>query len=161
MRPFIRRIRIVLALVAAALLAAPGDRLVAESPIASVQSDASGEWPQILGPRRNGLSTETGLLDRWPDQGPKVVWRAAGGVGMSCLAVSRGRVLTMVQREGKQWLVALNAQTGEPIGRPRSLRNIVTPWGMVPARRRPSPPIRCLCLPARESWRRSIFVTAS
>lgn len=70
------------------------------------------DWPQFLGPDRNGISRETGLLKTWPDAGPKVVWRTAGGVGMSGLAISRNRVVTLVQREGKQWAVALNAQTG-------------------------------------------------
>ena len=114
-RHFGQRNKVVVALVAAALVASRAARLDAESPRVRIQSNASGEWPQILGPQRNGLSAETGLLDRWPEQGPKVVWRAAGGVGMSGLAVSRGRVLTMVQREGKQWLVALNAQSGDSI----------------------------------------------
>src|SRR5438552_1508911 len=70
---------------------------------------AKGEWPQFLGPQRNGISTETGLVDSWPAAGPKPVWRAAGGVGMSGLAISRGRLLTMVQKDGKQWLAAFNA----------------------------------------------------
>jgi outer membrane protein assembly factor BamB len=73
------------------------------------------EWPQILGPHRNGISTESKLLDSWPTKGPKEVWRTAGGVGMSGLAISRGRLLTMVQNDGKQWLVAKDAQSGEPI----------------------------------------------
>lgn len=81
----------------------------------SAQTDAKGEWPQILGPNRNGLSNETGLLDRWPEQGPKEVWRVPGGVGMSGLAISRGRVLTLVQREGEQWLISLDAKSGEQI----------------------------------------------
>ena len=34
---------------------------------------------------------------------------------MSGLAISRGRVLTMVQRDGKQWLVALNADKGDSL----------------------------------------------
>ena len=41
-----------------------------------------GEWPQFLGPQRNGISSETGLLDKWPATGPKEVWRVTGGVGM-------------------------------------------------------------------------------
>ena len=82
---------------------------------AKTQETPANEWPQFLGPQRNGLSTETGLLEQWPDGGPKVVWRVPGGVGMSGLAISRGRVLTMVQREGQQWLVALNNITGESI----------------------------------------------
>jgi outer membrane protein assembly factor BamB len=36
---------------------------------------------------------------------------------MSGLAVSRGRALTLVQRDGRQWLVALRADTGEEIWR--------------------------------------------
>jgi outer membrane protein assembly factor BamB len=79
------------------------------------QSDAGkGEWPQFLGPNRNGISSETGLLNEWPDGGPKVVWRVPGGIGMSGLAISRGRVVTLVQREGKQWVVGLDAQSGKP-----------------------------------------------
>ena len=71
---------------------------VRAEPIAA-QTDAKGEWPQFLGPQRNGRSSETGLLDGWPEQGPKEVWRVSGGVGMSGLAISRGRVLTLVDRK--------------------------------------------------------------
>ena len=78
-------------------------------------TSAQDQWPQFLGQGRNGISTETGLLDEWPAGGPKEVWRAKGGVGMSGLAISRGRLLTMVQREGQQWLVALDAATGQPV----------------------------------------------
>ena len=75
----------------------------------------AGEWPQFLGPNRNGISAETGLLDRFPASGPKVVWRTTGGVGMSGLAISRGQLVTLVQRDEKQWLVALDAKTGQPL----------------------------------------------
>jgi hypothetical protein len=73
-----------------------------------------GEWPQFLGPSRNGISNETGLLDAWPEGGPKEVWRASGGVGMSGLAISRGRAVTLVQKDGQQWLISLDAKTGKP-----------------------------------------------
>lgn len=73
----------------------------------------AGDWPQFLGPDRNGKSSETGLLDSLPDSGPKVVWRVPGGVGMSGLAIREGRLVTMVQRDGQQWLVAHDALTGE------------------------------------------------
>lgn len=71
------------------------------------------EWPQFLGPHRNGISAETGLLDKWPEGGPKVVWRIPGGVGMSGVVISRGRALTMIERGGKQTLVCLSADKGE------------------------------------------------
>jgi outer membrane protein assembly factor BamB len=72
-------------------------------------------WPQFLGPERKGISKETALLDVWPAGGPKVVWRAKGGVGMSGLAITRGRLLTLVQSEGKQWLAAYDAKTGHAL----------------------------------------------
>jgi outer membrane protein assembly factor BamB len=70
-------------------------------------------WPQFLGPDRNGTSRESGLLSAWPDAGPPEVWRVAGGVGMSGLAVSGERLTTMVQKEGRQWILCLDARTGE------------------------------------------------
>lgn len=75
----------------------------------------AADWPQFLGPQRNGVSTETGLLETWPEGGPKEVWRAPGGVGMSGLAIRDHKLITLVQREGKQWLVAHDARTGKPL----------------------------------------------
>ena len=77
-----------------------------------IAADAA-DWPQFLGPNRNGISTETGLLDTFPAAGPKVVWRVPGGVGMSGLAVRRDRLVTMVQRAGKQFVVAIRTGSGK------------------------------------------------
>jgi len=81
----------------------------------SGKPSSSPEWPQLLGPARTGVSLETGLLDSWPEVGPTELWRVRGGVGMSGLAISRGRLITVVQREGKQIVVALDAKTGKSI----------------------------------------------
>ncbi|GEM_PF-55442 len=94
----------------------PLARLTQTAPLAGPAAQSgSAEWPQFLGPQRNGISTETGLMQTWPTDGPKEVWRAAGGVGMSGLAVSRGRLLTLVQRDAQQWLIALDAMTGKTL----------------------------------------------
>lgn len=77
-------------------------------------ADSTHDWPQFLGPNRNGVSPETGLLEQWPAAGPRVVWRTTGGVGMSGLAISRGRLVTLVQRDGQQLVIALDARTGAP-----------------------------------------------
>jgi outer membrane protein assembly factor BamB len=74
---------------------------------------AADDWPQFLGPNRTGISSERGLLDKWPAAGPKEVWRATGGVGLAGLAVSRGRLVTLVQKDGKQWVIALDAKSGK------------------------------------------------
>ena len=75
----------------------------------------AADWPQFLGPSRNGISAETGLIDKWPEGGPKEVWRVPGGVGMAGLAIQGGKLLTLVQREGQQWVVAHDAKTGKPL----------------------------------------------
>ena len=79
---------------------------------AQSNSDAA-DWDQFLGPNRNGISSETGLIDSLPETGPVEVWRVPGGVGMSGLAISRDRLITLVQKDGEQKLVSLDALTGE------------------------------------------------
>ena len=42
------------------------------------------DWPQWRGPRRDGLSNETGLLPSWPAGGPALRWKTDGlGLGWS------------------------------------------------------------------------------
>lgn len=53
------------------------------------------DWPQWLGPQRDGVWRETGILERFPEQGPAVRWRAPIGSGYSGPAVSQGRVYVM------------------------------------------------------------------
>ena len=53
------------------------------------------DWPQFHGPRRDNLSTETGLLKRWPEGGPKLVWKAGGlGHGFATVAIAKGMIYT-------------------------------------------------------------------
>ncbi|MCA9269195.1 MAG: PQQ-like beta-propeller repeat protein, partial [Planctomycetales bacterium] len=89
--------------------------LVSLSLAAQAVAQSASDWPQFLGPQRNGVSPETGLIETWPQGGPREVWRVKGGVGMSGLAVSRGRLVTMVQSSGKQNVICLQAKTGKTI----------------------------------------------
>lgn len=48
-------------------------------------------WPQFRGPRRDGVSDETGLLQSWPEAGPKRLWAVSGlGRGYSSPIITRG-----------------------------------------------------------------------
>jgi len=78
----------------------------------STKTAEGGDWPQFLGPQRNGVSHETGLIQSWPASGLKEVWRAPGGGGVSGLAISDGTLYTLVERGGKQTVVALTAADG-------------------------------------------------
>jgi len=73
---------------------------------------AAADWPNWLGPRRDGSSPETGLLTTWPTDGPKLLWKAEGGDGYSSIAVAGGRAITLVQRGGKEVVLALDAVKG-------------------------------------------------
>jgi outer membrane protein assembly factor BamB len=53
------------------------------------------DWPQWLGEDREGIWRETGLLERFPADGTKVLWRAPLGTGNSGPAVAKGRVYVM------------------------------------------------------------------
>ena len=73
----------------------------------------AADWPQFLGPDRTGIATETGLIDTFPASGPEIVWRVPGGVGMSGIAIADGLAVTQVQKEDRQWLIALDAASGK------------------------------------------------
>ena len=50
------------------------------------------DWPQWLGPQRDGIWRETGIVDKFPAGGPTVRWRAPLGGGYAGPAVAGGRV---------------------------------------------------------------------
>jgi outer membrane protein assembly factor BamB len=53
------------------------------------------DWPGWLGPHRDGVWRETGLVDKFPEGGPRVLWRAPVGSGYSGPAVAGDRVYLM------------------------------------------------------------------
>ncbi|MFM2094746.1 MAG: Quinohemoprotein alcohol dehydrogenase precursor [Planctomycetota bacterium] len=86
-----------------------------KSPVVDGEKNAAAEteWPQFLGPNRNGISRETGLIDRWPAEGPRELFRVSAGVGMSGMAISRGCLVTMAQDADGQRVIALDAASGK------------------------------------------------
>jgi outer membrane protein assembly factor BamB len=74
---------------------------------------AAADWPQFLGPERDGVSPATGLRLSWPAAGPPVVWQRQVGEGFSAPVV-QGRRLILFHRVGDEELVeCLDAQTGK------------------------------------------------
>src|SRR5437899_1783944 len=51
------------------------------------------DWPQWLGPQRDGIWRESGLADKFPAGGPKVRWRTPITAGYSGPVVAEGRVI--------------------------------------------------------------------
>jgi outer membrane protein assembly factor BamB len=60
-----------------------------------VSACAAADWPQFRGPNRDGKSAETGLLKKWPQAGPRLIWSVEGlGSGYSSAAIANGLVYT-------------------------------------------------------------------
>lgn len=89
------------------------------------------DWPQWLGPQRDGVWREQGIVDRFPESGLRVAWRAPLGLGYAGPAVADGKVFVMDylprsgkvtnnpggldHLEGSERVLCLDAATGKPI----------------------------------------------
>jgi outer membrane protein assembly factor BamB len=84
--------------------------------VALITTAATGaDWPGFLGPNRDGLSPDTGLLRQWPTTGPELMWKIDTlGPGWSSVAISKGRLYTTGNANGKQMLICLDFD-GRPI----------------------------------------------
>ncbi len=74
----------------------------------------SADWPQLLGPQRDGVYLGPTLAASWPKDGPRVVWKRPVGSGLAGPAVS-GERLILFHRETDQAVVeCLDPRTGKP-----------------------------------------------
>ena len=94
-----------------ALAAATFSFVVAQSLCGTL---ADADWPQWRGPSRNGHSPDTGLMESWPDGGPKQLWiYKNAGKGYAGPAISQGALYTMGTQGEKSTLISLDANTGK------------------------------------------------
>jgi len=94
----------------------------------------AADWPQWLGPQRDSVWRERGILEKFPAGGPPVRWRVSIGAGYSGPAVADGRVFLLDRR-----VRAKTSEGGDPFAR-----------GHIPGTE------RVLCLDAQtgaERWR--------
>src|SRR5438128_5799695 len=66
--------------------------------VASASLSRADDWPQWLGPKRDGIWRETGIVEQFPPGGPRVKWRTPIGGGYTGPAVAEGRVYVMVRQ---------------------------------------------------------------
>ena len=69
--------------------------------LAAVEVSAD-DWPQWLGPERDGVWRETGIVESFPEGGPKLRWRAEVGGGYAGPTVAEGRVFVHDRRISEQ-----------------------------------------------------------
>jgi len=76
---------------------------------AAYAADQEAFWPQFHGPNRDNLSTEKGLLKKWPEKGPTLLWTAKGlGYGYSSISIAAGMIYTAGSIEKDTVITALN-----------------------------------------------------
>jgi outer membrane protein assembly factor BamB len=75
---------------------------------------AAGDWPQILGPLRNG-SAEGESLSPWSSTGPPIQWTQDVGQGYAGVAVRNNRVVVFHRVDSLERVQAFDAQTGKSL----------------------------------------------
>lgn len=80
-----------------------------------LNSVLAADWPQFHGPRRDNRSPDTGLLKKWPEGGPKLIWKAQGlGQGFSTVAIADGIIYT-TGNKGKDTVITAMDMSGKQI----------------------------------------------
>lgn len=90
---------------------------------------SAADWPQFLGPKRDVTSTETGLLDQWPDSGPPLLWWKRIGTGYSAPSVQGDRLVLHHRLAEEEVVECFNAQDGKRIWRRSYPSGFVDPYG--------------------------------
>lgn len=99
--------------------------------LTSGQRTSADDWPQWMGPRRDAVWREAGIVDSIPAEGLSVKWRVPVAYGYSGPAVANGRVYVMdfekqsgevanspdgiTKLSGNERVLCFDALTGEPI----------------------------------------------
>ncbi len=75
----------------------------------------AGDWPNIRGPKLDAHSDEMGIVELWSAKGPPVLWSREMGQGYSSFIAWDRFVATQYQTLSGQYLICLDAETGETV----------------------------------------------
>lgn len=78
---------------------------------------STADWPQFLGPQRDGISPETGLIKTWPKKGPPVLWEKAVGEGFSGPVIAGDRVIAFHRVKDEEVVECLGVSDGKRLWR--------------------------------------------
>ncbi len=74
-------------------------------------ADQDSFWPQFHGPNRDNISTEKGLLKKWPQNGPDLIWTTKGlGHGYSSISIVDRMIYTASSIGEHTVIIALNLE---------------------------------------------------
>jgi outer membrane protein assembly factor BamB len=72
----------------------------------------ASDWPQFLGPTRDGIYRGEALADSWPAEGPSKLWQKEVGQGFSGPVVAQNRVVLFHRLNDQEVIECLDAKTG-------------------------------------------------
>ncbi len=75
---------------------------------------AAADWPQFLGPGRDGVYAGAELNETWAPSGPRVVWRKPVGEGLSGPVVAQNRLILFHRVDDREVVESFDARTGAP-----------------------------------------------
>jgi outer membrane protein assembly factor BamB len=105
-------------------------RIALAALLVSATSVAADDWPHWMGPASDNVWRETGILEKFPAGGPKIVWRSPIAGGFAGPAVANGRVFATdfttakvledgnfarKASDGQESVMAFDAATGKPL----------------------------------------------
>ena len=73
----------------------------------------AADWPEVLGPGRNGVYGGPSLSETWGRTGPRVVWRRQIGAGLSGPVVVQNRVILFHRVSNREVVEAIDAASGK------------------------------------------------
>lgn len=76
---------------------------------------AAQDWPQVLGPGRNGIYTGPPIVASFPRTGPPLVWTRDIGAGFAGPAVSAGKLVLFHRVNNRETVEAMDAATGKTV----------------------------------------------
>lgn len=76
-------------------------------------SAGAHDWPQLLGPERDGIYRGDRLAEDWPKSGPPVLWKKPVGAGFSGPAVAEGRLIVFHRLEDEEVIECLGTEDGQ------------------------------------------------
>ena len=103
----------------------------AEIPPARMVHHEAPDWPQFRGPRRDGVSSEKGLLQTWPDGGPDLAWKISSlGHGFSSPVIVGDALFITGDTGNDLWIYSFDLAGKPPMeGQERKVMDRPAPGG--------------------------------
>ncbi len=73
----------------------------------------AGDWPQFLGPTRDGVYAGSSLATEWPTDGPPALWKKDVGQGFSGPVVAAGKLILFHRVDDKETVECLEGKSGK------------------------------------------------